>query len=133
MHTDTIAAIATAPGSGGIGIVRISGPAAHAILERLFRPSLNGTGGSAEFHPWVLRRGKVTDTEGVLLDDALAVFMPAPRTFTGEDVVEFQCHGGPVLLEGVLEACLNAGARMAERGEFTRRAWTSPRPKPSRK
>ena len=127
MHTDTIAAIATAPGSGGIGIVRISGPAAHAILERLFRPSLNGTGGSAEFHPWVLRRGKVTDTEGVLLDAALAVFMPAPRTFTGEDVVEFQCHGGPVLLEGVLEACLNAGARMAERGEFTRRAFLNGR------
>ena len=126
MHTDTIAAIATAAGPGGIGIVRVSGPAAHDILEHLFRPA-SGRSVEKDATPWMLRRGMVVDDEGTPLDDALAVFMPAPRTFTGEDVVEFQCHGGQVLLESVLEACLNAGARQAERGEFTRRAFLNGR------
>ena len=70
---------------------------------------------------------RVQDMEGNTLDDALAVFMPGPKTFTGEDVAEFQCHGGPVLLAAVLEACLCAGARLAERGEFTRRAFLNGR------
>ena len=122
MTTDTIAAIATAPGAGGIGIVRVSGPGALPILEKLFAPA--GKGG---YKPWILRRGRVQDTEGNTLDDSLAVFMPGPKTFTGEDVAEFQCHGGPVLLAAVLEACLCAGARLAERGEFTRRAFLNGR------
>ncbi len=126
MNTDTIAAIATAPGPGGIGIVRISGPEARGILERLFRPA-SGRSALQEALPWMLRRGVILDDAGRPLDDALAVFMPAPRTFTGEDVVEFQCHGGPVLLDNVLEACLGAGARPAERGEFTRRAFLNGR------
>ena len=125
MNTDTIAAIATASGPGGIGIVRISGPSALAILTRLFTP---GTGHETiRFRPWVLHRGRVRDTNGHVLDDALGVFMPGPRTFTGEDVAEFQCHGGPMLLAAVLENCLNAGARLAERGEFTRRAFLNGR------
>ena len=118
MTTDTIAAIATAPGAGGIGIVRVSGPGALPILEKLFAPARKG-----DYKPWTLRRGRVQDTEGNTLDDSLAVFMPGPKTFTGEDVAELQCHGGPVLLAAVLEACLRAGARLAERGEFTRRAF----------
>ena len=122
MTTDTIAAIATAPGAGGIGIVRVSGPGALPILEKLFAPA--GKGG---YKPWILRRGRVQDTEGNTLDDSLAVFMPGPKTFTGEDVAEFQCHGGPALLAAVLEACLCAGARLAERGEFTRRAFLNGR------
>ncbi len=122
MTTDTIAAIATAPGAGGIGIVRVSGPDALPVLETLFAPS--GKGG---WRPWTLRRGHVRDTDGTQLDDALAVFMPGPNTFTGEDVAELQCHGGPVLLAAVLEACLNAGARLADRGEFTRRAFLNGR------
>ena len=122
MTTDTIAAIATAPGAGGIGIVRVSGPGALPILEKLFAPA--GKGG---YKPWILRRGRVQDTEGNTLDDSLVVFMPGPKTFTGEDVAEFQCHGGPVLLAAVLEACLCAGARLAERGEFTRRAFLNGR------
>ena len=126
MHTDTIAAIATAPGPGGIGIIRVSGPKAHNILESLFRPA-SGKSTTQDAKPWMLRRGIVLDAGGTPLDDALAVFMPAPRTFTGEDVVEFQCHGGPVLLENVLEACLDAGARQADRGEFTRRAFLNGR------
>jgi len=120
MTTDTIAAIATAPGAGGIGIVRVSGPGALPILEKLFAPA--GKGG---YKPWILRRGRVQDTEGNTLDDSLAVFMPGPKTFTGEDVAE--CHGGPALLAAVLEACLCAGARLAERGEFTRRAFLNGR------
>ena len=123
MTTDTIAAIATAPGAGGVGIVRVSGPEALPILEKLFRPAGKGNG----FRPWTLRRGRVLDTEGSVLDDALAVHMPGPKTFTGEDVAEFQCHGGPVLLASVLEACLACGARLAERGEFTRRAFLNGR------
>ena len=122
MTTDTIAAIATAPGAGGIGIVRVSGPGALPILEKLFAPA-----GKGDYKPWILRRGRVQDTEGNTLDDSLAVFMPGPKTFTGEDVAEFQCHGGPVLLAAVLEACLCAGARLAERGEFTRRAFLNGR------
>ena len=123
MTTDTIAAIATAPGAGGIGIVRVSGPGALPILEKLFAPA--GKGG---YKPWILRRGRVQDTEGNTLDDSLAVFMPGPKTFTGGRCGrEFQCHGGPVLLAAVLEACLCAGARLAERGEFTRRAFLNGR------
>ena len=118
MTTDTRAARATAPGAGGIGIVRVSGPGALPILEKLFAPARKG-----DYKPWTLRRGRVQDTEGNTLDDSLAVFMPGPKTFTGEDVAELQCHGGPVLLAAVLEACLRAGARLAERGEFTRRAF----------
>ena len=75
-------------GAGGIGIVRVSGPGALPILEKLFAPA--GKGG---YKPWILRRGRVQDTEGNTLDDSLAVFMPGPKTFTGEDVAEFQCHG----------------------------------------
>ena len=123
MTTDTIAAIATAPGAGGVGIVRVSGPEALPLLEKLFRPA----GKERGFKPWTLRRGRVLDTDGSVLDDALAVYMPGPRTFTGEDVAEFQCHGGPVLLASVLEACLARGARLAERGEFTRRAFLNGR------
>ena len=80
MTTDTIAAIATAPGAGGIGIVRVSGPGALPILEKLFAPA--GKGG---YKPWILRRGRVQDTEGNTLDDSLAVFMPGPKTFTAAE------------------------------------------------
>lgn len=120
----TIAAIATAPGAGGIGIVRLSGPQGREILSRMFRPaSVKFTG----FRPWVLHRGRVLDHEGVPLDDVLAVFMPGPRTFTGEDVAEIHCHGGPFIVQAVLETALRLGARAAERGEFSRRAFVNGR------
>ena len=120
----TIAAIATAPGAGGIGIVRLSGPQAREILSRMFRPaSVKFTG----FRPWVLHRGRVLDHEGVPLDDVLAVFMPGPRTFTGEDVAEIHCHGGPFIVQAVLETALRLGARAAEQGEFSRRAFVNGR------
>lgn len=120
----TIAAIATAPGAGGIGIVRISGPQAREILARMFSPlSVRFTG----FRPWVLHRGRALDHEGAPLDDVLAVFMPGPRTFTGEDMAEIHCHGGPFIVQAILETALRLGARAAERGEFSRRAFVNGR------
>ena len=94
--TATIAAIATASGAGGIGIVRVSGPHALSLLKTLFHPA----GKEKALRPWMLRRGKIVDKDGAVLDDALAVAMPGPKTFTGEDVAEFHCHGGPVQRRG---------------------------------
>ena len=120
----TIAAIATAPGAGGIGIVRISGRQSREILSRMFRPASSKISG---FSPWVLHRGRAIDHEGAPLDDVLAVFMPGPRTFTGEDVAEIHCHGGPFIVQAILETALRLGARAAERGEFSRRAFVNGR------
>ena len=92
----TIAAIATPPGAGGIGIVRISGPRAKEVLARVF---LSLSPDFENFRPWRLHRGRMLDRHGEELDDVLAVFMPGPRTFTGEDMAEIHCHGGPFLLE----------------------------------
>lgn len=116
----TIAAIATPPGAGGIGIVRISGPRAKDVLARVF---LSHSPNFENFQPWRLHRGRMLDRHGEELDDVLAVFMPGPGTFTGEDVAEIHCHGGPFLLQEALESVLSLGARPAGRGEFSRRAY----------
>lgn len=120
----TIAAIATPPGAGGIGIVRISGPRAKDVLARVFLPL---SPDFENFRPWRLHRGRMLDRHGEELDDVLAVFMPGPRTFTGEDMAEIHCHGGPFLLEEALLSVLSLGARQAERGEFSRRAFENGR------
>ena len=120
----TIAAIATPPGAGGIGIVRISGPRAKDVLARVF---LSLSPDFENFRPWRLHRGRMLDRHGEELDDVLAVFMPGPRTFTGEDMAEIHCHGGPFLLEEALASVLSLGARQAERGEFSRRAFENGR------
>ncbi|MDR3045868.1 MAG: tRNA uridine-5-carboxymethylaminomethyl(34) synthesis GTPase MnmE [Desulfovibrio sp.] len=120
----SIVAIATPPGHGGVGIVRVSGPESHAILGRLFLPASPRFAG---FRPWTLHRGRVCDATGAPLDDVLAVAMPGPRTFTGEDVAEIHCHGGPAVLAAVLEAACACGAQLAGRGEFTRRAFLNGR------
>ncbi|HVV82918.1 MAG TPA: GTPase, partial [Kofleriaceae bacterium] len=113
---DTIAAIATATGAGGIGVVRVSGPAALAIGARV-------TGVAAEaLVDRLARRVVVRSAAGARLDDGLALAMRGPRSFTGEDVVELHVHGGAVNLAQVLAAVVAAGARVAEPGEFTRRA-----------
>lgn len=123
-NNDTISAIATPIGAGGIGIVRLSGHDAKTLLRRVFRPSsLRFT----DFRPWTLHRGHVLDDTGEILDDVLAVFMPGPRTFTGEDVAEIHCHGGPAVLQALLRTTLALGARLAERGEFSRRAFCNGR------
>ncbi|MDR2055957.1 MAG: tRNA uridine-5-carboxymethylaminomethyl(34) synthesis GTPase MnmE [Desulfovibrio sp.] len=120
----TIAAIATPPGSGGIGIARLCGPRAKEILARMFLPF---SPHFENFHPWMLYRGRVLDENGDPLDDALAVFMPGPRTYAGEDMAEIHCHGGPLIVQGVLGKMLSLGARAAERGEFSRRAFLNGR------
>ena len=121
---DTIAAIATPPGAGGIGIVRISGPRAKEVLARVF---LSLSPDFENFRPGRLHRGRMLDRHGEELDVVLAVFMPGPRTFTGEDMAEIHCHGGPFLLEEALLSVLSLGARQAERGEFSRRAFENGR------
>ncbi len=120
----TIAAIATPPGAGGIGIVRLSGPQAKNLLARMFLPL---SPRFENFRPWLLHRGRVIDCKGEALDDVLAVFMPGPRTFTGEDMAEIHCHGGPFIVQAVLENALRLGARQAQRGEFSRRAFCNGR------
>jgi tRNA modification GTPase len=114
---DTIAAIATPAGSGGIGIVRLSGPGAARILGQLL-------GRAPESFPdRTLVRGMALDRAGQRLDDVLAVVMRGPRSFTGEDVAEIHGHGGAMNMSRLLRAAIEAGARHAEAGEFTRRAF----------
>jgi len=111
---DTIAAIATPPGRGGIGVVRVSGPGAPDIARAL-------TGRLPE--PRRARLSAFRDANGETIDEGLALFFPASHSYTGEAVVELQGHGGPVVMHALLTACLDAGARLAEPGEFTRRAF----------
>ncbi|MEW5866845.1 MAG: tRNA uridine-5-carboxymethylaminomethyl(34) synthesis GTPase MnmE [Bacillota bacterium] len=127
MHeNDTIAAISTPMGEGGIGIVRVSGPDAFAIASRLFRDPSGKC--PRTLKPWGIRYGVVVDAEtGEEIDEVLTSAMPGPHSFTREDVVEFSCHGGAAVLSRVLEAVLKCGARLAEPGEFTRRAFLSGR------
>lgn len=120
----TIAAIATAPGNGGIAIVRLSGPGAKTLLARVFLPHARSL---ATFKPWTLHRGIFLDSEDLPLDDVLAVFMPGPKTYTGEDMAEIQCHGGSFIANAVLESLLRLGVRLAEKGEFSRRAFLNGR------
>jgi len=123
-ETDTIAAIVTPPGIGGIGVVRISGPDARRIARTIFRPS--GKQETLESHR--LYHGDVVCPEtGAVLDECLAALLLAPRSFTGEDSLEISCHGNPLILESVLRAAVSAGARPAGPGEFTRRAFLNNR------
>lgn len=123
-QNDTIAAIATAMGQGGIGIIRISGDDAGSILGKLFRSSSSKF---TEFRPWVLHHGHILDAKGEDLDDVLVVHMPGTKTFTGEECVEIHCHGGPAILGSVLEAVFAHGARPADCGEFSKRAFMNGR------
>jgi tRNA modification GTPase len=111
---ETIAALATPPGRGGVGIIRVSGPkvtaVAHAVLGRLPVPR------QAEYLPFF-------DADGSTLDTGLALYFPNPHSFTGEDVLELQGHGGPVVLDLILQRCLGLGCRPARAGEFSERAY----------
>src|SRR4051812_32820511 len=122
LYDDTIAAVATPAGEGGIGIVRVSGPEALAILRRMFAPARPGA-----WQPYRMRYGHVRDAAGARVDEALAVYMRAPHSFTAEDVVEISCHGGPLVVSRVLALALQHGARPAEPGEFTMRAFANGR------
>ena len=114
LEIDTIAAIATPPGKGGVGIVRLSGPGSGKILHTLCGKMTS---------PRVATLSKFTDPDGNVLDTGLALFFPGPDSFTGEDVVELQGHGGPVVMDLLLASCLSLGARLANPGEFSERAF----------
>lgn len=121
---DTIAAIATAQGTGAVGIVRLSGPKARDLAQSLFRSARAGFAG---LKPYRLHHGHLLDASGRTLDEVLAAFMPGPRSFTGEDVAELHCHGGPAVLRAVLDELLALGARLALPGEFSFRAFRNGR------
>lgn len=121
--TDTIAAIATAPGMGGIGIIRMSGPEALPLLHKLFIPHKP----RAYFTSHKLYYGTVVARDGHVLDEVLAVYMRAPHTYTREDVVELHCHGSYLVLQEILRNLFEHGVRPAEKGEFTKRAFLAGR------
>jgi len=126
--TDTIAAISTPPGRGGIGIVRLSGPQAASIavqLVQLIQPLEHARARLA----WVLDSANLdsSDAEAARIDEALVTYFAAPRSYTSEDLIEIATHGSPVVLELLLRRALELGARLADPGEFTQRAFLSGR------
>ena len=123
MSGDTIAAISTAPGAGGIAIVRLSGPRAEQLLRAVFRPASE----KADLSGRRLTYGAAVDGRGEVLDEVMAVLLHAPRTYTREDMAEIHCHGGGACASAVLARFLALGARAAEPGEFTRRAYENGR------
>lgn len=121
---DTIAAIATAPGEGGIGVVRISGEKSKEILEKIFLKKNS----EKDLVPRMMHYGFVHNNfSGELIDEVMAVYFKAPYSYTAEDVVEIQCHGSMVSLRKILSLVLKNGARIAESGEFTKRAFLNGR------
>ena len=113
--SDTIAAVATASGVGSVAIVRLSGDEALSIARKITRKE--------DFKPRYAHLCNLFDTSGQLIDEGIVIWFQAPRSFTTEDVVEFQCHGGNVVAEKILRTLLHHGARLAEPGEFTKRAF----------
>lgn len=114
VNTDTIAAVATAPGRGGIGVVRISGHGLNNIFLSLLGKTLR---------PRFASLSNFLDHDGSVIDEGLALYFPAPHSFTGEDVLELQGHGGNAVMQRLLKRCLALGVRLAEPGEFTKRAF----------
>jgi tRNA modification GTPase len=111
---DTIVALATPAGVGGIGVIRLSGPRARGLAETIAGPDLPARRATHR---------RLRDAHGALIDDGIVIAFPGPHSYTGEDVVELQGHGSPVLLQALLDATLQLGARMARPGEFTERAF----------
>jgi tRNA modification GTPase len=117
---DTICALATAPGRAGIAVIRVSGPESFRLIGGLFVPSGGPRGSLPERRPVL---GRIVDREGIELDQALVTWFPAPRSYTGEDVVEISAHGSPVVAAAILDLLAGGGARIAEPGEFTMRGF----------
>lgn len=113
-NAETIAAVATAPGRGGIGVIRVSGKSLSGFAQTLLNKSLT---------PRLATLSNFLAADGSLIDQGIALFFPAPHSFTGEDVLELQGHGGNAVMQRLLKRCLELGARLAEPGEFTRRAF----------
>lgn len=114
LNPDTIAAIATPPGNGGVGIIRISGPLVPEIAKQLLNKSLI---------PRHALFSSFTDDDGSVIDSGISLYFPAPASYTGEDILELQAHGGSVLLDMLLRRVISLGARLANPGEFTERAF----------
>jgi len=134
--SDTIAAVSTPPGRGGIGIVRLSGPGSIAVAGGLFSAGIARAAGPdsatrqvepVQFEPNQVVVGHVVDRAGEAVDTAVLTYFRGPKSYTGEDVVEISCHGSPVVLATVLDSALTLGARLAEPGEFTMRAFLNHR------
>ena len=113
---DTIVALSTPPGRGGLGVIRISGPQATQVSESILR-------GPLVWQAWRAQFTQLLDREGRVVDDVVATYFQAPRSYTAEDVVEISCHGAPVVLRHAVERAVESGARLAEPGEFTLRAY----------
>ena len=113
-HQDTIAAIATATGQAGVGIVRVSGPQAKAIAAAVLKRTLQ---------PRYAHYGPFFEQNGSVIDEGIGLFFPNPHSFTGDDVLELQGHGGPVVLDMLLRRVCEEGARLAKPGEFSERAF----------
>ena len=121
MQDSTIAAIATAPGAGGIAVVRLSGPESYAVAARVFRPA-NPDRTVAGAKGYTALFGTFLEGEDAF-DEGVALFFRAPHSYTGEDVVELSCHGGSAVARRLVESCIEAGAAPAAPGEYTRRAF----------
>ncbi len=116
---DTIVAISTPPGRGGLGVVRLSGRDARRIAETMLSP--------VRWRAWSAHTAELLAQDGRVIDQVVTTFFEAPRSYTAEDVIEISCHGSPVVLRHAIERALNAGARLAEPGEFTLRAFLNGR------
>ncbi|OGI00735.1 MAG: tRNA uridine-5-carboxymethylaminomethyl(34) synthesis GTPase MnmE [Candidatus Melainabacteria bacterium GWF2_37_15] len=115
-QTDTIAAIATPLGVGGIGVVRLSGEGSEQIIKKIFKSKIENFEPNKIYHGWI-------HEDDTLVDEVVLLYFKAPNSFTGEDVFEIQCHGGINIVKKILKLCLSNGARLAERGEFSQRAF----------
>ena len=128
---DTIVAIATPPGRGGIGVVRLSGSAAHVIAQQLVthaRPLEPRHATLTLVRPVTATPfSRAAATGGDAIDQVMVIHFPAPASYTGEDIVEISAHGSPIILRTIIEAAIAAGARLAEPGEFTLRAYLNGR------
>jgi len=121
MEHSTIAAIATAPGAGGIAVVRLSGPESYAVAAKVFHPA-NPAKRVEDAKGYTALFGHFMEGEEAF-DEGVALFFRAPHSYTGEDVVELSCHGGSAVARRLVEACLAAGAQPAAPGEYPRRAF----------
>ena len=126
MKTDTIAAIATALSNSGIGIIRVSGGEALSIVNEIYR-NKNGLKTMSTIGSHTIHYGFIVDEKGETVDEVMVSFMKGPRSFTAEDTVEINCHGGILILNRILELVIKNGARLAEPGEFTKRAFLNGR------
>ena len=125
MKSDTITAIATAMSDSRIGIVRISGDEAIQVADKIYRTK-SGQRKLTEFESHTIHYGFIVDSEEII-DEVMISIMKAPRSYTAEDTVEINCHGGVLMVNRILEAVIKNGARLAEPGEFTKRAFLNGR------